>query len=129
MNAASQAGRQTNREHRRQCLPFAGLHFHQIAVMQSQSREQLNIERLHSDCPRGDFADGRERFDPQRLNRDALLNTVTDRGSSLPQLLIRERRQLRSQFPDLLDLFLVAGITEPDPTAAKSRQSGEELTK
>jgi len=102
MDAPARQGIQIHRHGGRQGLSFTGLHLRNLAFVQDQPAQDLNIERPHVHRSPGCFADNGKGFGHDVIERSALGQLFPEIGRPKCQLGIRHFCNGRFQIIDFV---------------------------
>jgi hypothetical protein len=106
-------------------LAFASLHLGQLAVVNRETRPDLDIERFQADRPFGRFSDNGERVDHDFVEGRSVMHAPTDLCGIALQFFVGELAIDLGASIDLIDLPLVSAIRDLDGAAAQAGQSCE----
>ncbi len=89
-------------------LALAGLHLGDVALVEDDAAHHLDVEHPLLRFAPARLAHGGERLEEQLVERLAVLEPLAELCRLRPQLLVRERLELRLERRDVLGLLLAA---------------------
>ena len=110
---------EVGRQRRHQRLALAGPHLGDLAGVQHHAADQLHIEVAHAERALGRLADDREGLGQQGIELFARRHAAAKLVGLGAQRLVRQRRHLRFERVDALDVALV-GLEQPLVAAAEN---------
>lgn len=112
--------------HRKRCdqrLAFAGLHLGDVALVQHDAADQLDVEMALAERPLGGLAHGGEGGHQQVVERLAFGELLLEFGGAGLQRLVGEFRDLRLQRVDRVDAGLIS--LHPPVVGGAEKLAGE----